>query len=207
MAPVIVNPDHVREFKDADSFHRWLGEHHASAPEVWIKIHKVGSGKPSITARDAIDVALCWGWIDGIRKGFDDKSFLQRYTRRGRRSIWSRINVENVERLLREGRMTEAGLREVQAAKADGRWDRAYASGGKLETPPDLLDAIRAEPEALATYATLNATNRYALAFRLHHMRTEAGRQKKIADFVAMLKRGATIYPQSAKRAAKKAAE
>jgi len=205
MAPVIVNPDHVREFKDAESFYRWLGQHHETAAEVWIKIHKSGSGKPSITAKEAIDVALCWGWIDGIRKGFDDVSFLQRYTPRGRKSIWSQINVENVERLIREGRMTAAGLREVEAAKADGRWDRAYASGSKLEIPPDLLAAIRAEPRALATYETLNATNRYAFAFRLHHIKTEAGRRKKIADFVAMLGRGETIYPQGARRAARKA--
>src|SRR5687767_10769530 len=113
MPPVTVDPARVREFPDADSFYRWLGTHHASEPEVWIKIHKVGSGLASITPTEAIDVALCWGWIDAIRKGLDERSYLQRYTPRGRRSLWSRINVENVARLVAEGRMTEHGLRHV----------------------------------------------------------------------------------------------
>ena len=196
MAPFVVNPDHVREFKDADAFYAWLGRHHRSAEEVWIKIHKVGSGLPSITAKQAIDVVLCWGWIDGIRKGFDDKSFLQRYTPRGRKSIWSKVNVDNVARLIEAGRMTAFGLAQVEAAKADGRWDRAYGAGQSLETPPALLAAIRAEPAALATYERLNATNRFALAFRVHNLKTEAGRAKRIATYVEMLKRGETIYPQ-----------
>ena len=141
MAPVKVDPDKVHEFRDAESFYRWLGAHHDKADEVWIKMHKVGSGLPSITAKEAINVVLCWGWIDAIRKGFDDKSFLQRYTRRGRKSIWSKINVDNVARLIEEGRMTEHGLREVEAAKADGRWDRAYGSGKEMKIPDDLQAA------------------------------------------------------------------
>ena len=123
MAAVKVDPDKVHEFQDTDSFYRWLGTHHDKADEVWIKMHKVGSGLPSITAKEAIDVVLCWGWIDAIRKSLDEKSFLQRYTPRTAKSLWSKINVENVGRLIREGRMTEHGLREVDAAKADGRWD------------------------------------------------------------------------------------
>jgi uncharacterized protein YdeI (YjbR/CyaY-like superfamily) len=214
MAPFVVNPDHVREFKDAASFYKWLGRNHDKEDEVWIKIHKVASGRPSITPKEAIDVVLCWGWIDAIRKGHDDKSFLQRYTRRGKKSIWSQINVDNVARLIEEGRMTEFGLEEVEAAKADGRWQRAYGAGNKLATPPELLAAIKAEPKAHETYQQLNSTNRFALAFRLHNLKTEAGRKKKIETFVAMLKRGETIYPQSApkakaepaKAAAKKAA-
>jgi uncharacterized protein YdeI (YjbR/CyaY-like superfamily) len=147
---------------------------------------------------------LCWGWIDGVRKGFDDKSFLQRYTPRGKKSIWSQINVDNVARLIAEGRMTEHGLREVEAAKADGRWARAY--GQDMKIPDDLQAAIDASPKAKAMVATLSAQNRFSLAFRVHNMKTEAGRKKKIADFVAMLERGETIYPQG-KRAedAKKA--
>jgi uncharacterized protein YdeI (YjbR/CyaY-like superfamily) len=205
MAPFVVNPDHVHEFKDAASFYKWLSKHHDKEEEVWIKIHKVGSGLPSITAKEAIDVVLCWGWIDAIRKGFDDKSFLQRYTRRGKKSIWSQINVDNVARLIKEGRMTEYGLEEVEAAKADGRWHRAYGTGNKLETPPELLAAIKAEPKAHETYQQLNSTNRFALAFRLHNLKTDAGRKKKIETFVAMLKRGETIYPQSAPKAKKAA--
>jgi len=199
MAPIHVDTDKVREFADAASFYRWLGAHHAVWTELWIKIHKVGSGLPSITAKEAIDVVLCWGWIDGVRKGFDDRSFLQRYTPRGRKSIWSRINVDNVARLIAEGRMTEHGLRHVEAAKADGRWDRAYASGKDLAIPDDLRAAIDAEPAAKATLAKLSEQNRFALAFRVHNMKTAAGRRKKIADFVEMLRRGETIYPQSRK--------
>src|SRR5690606_31813638 len=133
---------------------------------------------------------------DGIRKGFDDRSYLQRYTPRRKNSIWSRINVDNVARLVKEGRMTEHGMREVEAAKANGRWERADASGKDMKIPDDLQRAIDAEPKAAAMLATLSTQNRYALAFRLHNIKTEAGRKKKIQAFVDMLKRGETIHPQ-----------
>jgi uncharacterized protein YdeI (YjbR/CyaY-like superfamily) len=196
MAPIQVDPAHVHEFVDAEAFYAWLAKNHDKAPEAWIKIHKVGSGLPSINAKQAIDVVLCWGWIDAVRKGFDDKSFLQRYTPRGKKSIWSQINVDNVARLIDEGRMTPHGLREVEAAKADGRWDRAYASGKDMKIEGDLLAAIEASPKAKGMMETLSAQNRFALAFRVHNMKTEAGRKKKIADLVAMLDRGETPYPQ-----------
>ncbi len=199
MAPVKVDPDKVREFKDAASFYRWLGKHHDKEDEVWIKIHKVDSGLKSITPKEAIDVVLCWGWIDAIRKRLDDKSYLQRYTPRGRKSTWSQINVENITRLIEEGRMTEHGLAQVRAAKADGRWDRAYGGSKDMKIPDDLQAAIDAEPEARDMLAKLSAQNRFALALRTHNMKTEAGRKKKIAAFVEMLKRGETIYPQSKK--------
>ena len=196
MAPVKVDPKKVRAFKDAASFYKWLAKHHDKEDEIWIKIHKVDSGLKSITPREAIDAVLCWGWIDGLRKAFDERSFLQRYSPRGRKSVWSRINVDNVARLIKEGRMTEHGLAHVGAAKADGRWDRAYGSGKDMKILPDLQAAIDAEPRAKVMLAKLSAQNRFALAFRIHNMKTEAGRKKKIAAFVAMLKRGETIYPQ-----------
>jgi uncharacterized protein YdeI (YjbR/CyaY-like superfamily) len=201
MAPVHVDPDKVREFESFDAFYRWLAQHHASDAwdELWIKIHKVNSGLPSITAKEAIDVVLCWGWIDAIRKGFDDKSFLQRYTRRGPKSIWSQINVDNVARLEAAGLMTEHGRRHVEAAKADGRWDRAYGAGKQLKIPDDLQVAIDAVPEAKAMLGRLTEQNRFALAFRVHNLKTEAGRKKKIATFVEMLRNGETIYPQKAR--------
>jgi uncharacterized protein YdeI (YjbR/CyaY-like superfamily) len=199
MPPFKVDPDKVHEFTDEQSFYDWLGQHHDSEDEVWIKIHKVDSGLKSITPKQAIDVVLCWGWIDAIRKGFDDKSFLQRYTPRGKKSIWSKINVDNVARLIDAGRMTEHGLKEVEAAKADGRWDRAYGSGKDMKIPDDLQAAIDAEPKAREMLGKLSAQNRFALAFRIHNMKTEAGRKKKIETFVDMLKRGETIYPQSRK--------
>jgi uncharacterized protein YdeI (YjbR/CyaY-like superfamily) len=194
--PIIVDPDHVREFVDADAFYTWLGAHHDREDEVWIRIHKVASGLPSITPKEAVDVVLCWGWIDAVRKSFDETSYLQRYTPRTKTSIWSQINVDNVARLIAEGRMTEHGLREVEAARADGRWARAYGSGKGMAIPDDLQAAIDAEPKAREMLAKLSAQNRFALAFRTHNMKTEAGRKKKIADFVAMLKRGETIHPQ-----------
>lgn len=199
MASVTVDPNNVREFADEQSFYDWLARHHDKAEEVWIKIHKVDSGLASVTPKQAIDVVLCWGWIDGLRKGFDDRSFLQRYTRRRSKSVWSQINVANVARLIQEGRMTEHGLREVEAAQADGRWDRAYASGKEMKIPDDLQAAIDAEPKARKMLAGLSAQNRFALAFRVHNMKTEAGREKKIKAFVDMLKRGETIYPQGKK--------
>jgi len=199
MAPTVINPESVREFRDEQSFDDWLAVHHDQRDEVWVKIHKVGSGLASITAKQGIDVVLCWGWIDGIRKGLDDTSFLQRYTPRRARSIWSQINIANVERLTREGRMTPHGQREVEAAKADGRWARAYGSGQGMKIPDDLQAAIDAEPEARKMLAKLSEQNRFALAFRVHNLKTPAGRQRKIEAFVEMLKRGETIYPQKKK--------
>lgn len=196
MAAIQVDPRKVHEFATAEAFYAWLGRHHASEDEVWIKIHKVASGLPSITPKEAIDVVLCWGWIDAVRKGFDETSYLQRYTPRRPRSVWSKINIGNVARLVREGRMTEHGLAQVEAAKADGRWDRAYGSGQGLAIPNELMAAIEAEPKAKAMLAKLTAQNRFALAFRVHNLKTEAGRKRKIAQFVEMLKRGETIYPQ-----------
>ena len=196
MAAVKVDPAHVHEFGDSREFERWVASQHDKAEEVWIKNNKVATGLPSITPKEAIDVALCWGWIDAIRKSFDAKSYLQRYTPRTAKSIWSKINVENVARLIAEGRMTEHGLREVEAAKRDGRWDRAYASSREMELPDDLAAAIKADPAASAMLGKLTAQNRYALAFRLHNLKTAAARERKIGQFVAMLREGKTIYPQ-----------
>ena len=199
MAPVRVDPSKIHEFADAAAFHAWLARNHDTEDEVWIKIHKVGSGLGSINPVQAIDVALCWGWIDAIRKSLDEKSYLQRYTPRTATSIWSKINVDNVARLIREGRMTEHGLAQVDAAKADGRWDRAYDSGKNMKIPDDLQAAIDAEPRAREMLGGLSEQNRFALAFRTHNMKTEAGRRKKIETFVEMLRRGETIYPQGRK--------
>ena len=195
MARVIVDPARVREFEDADAFYAWLAKNHDREPEVWIKIHKKGSGLPSINHIEAIETVLCWGWIDAIRKGFDDKSFLQRYVPRGKKSTWSQVNVDNIARLIADGRMTEHGLKQVEAAKADGRWDGAYRIKGST-VPDDLQAAIDADPGAKAFFATLTAQNRFALIFRLQALKTEAGRAKRIAATVDMLRKGETVYPQ-----------
>lgn len=199
MAAMRVDPTRVREFPDEKSFYAWLAKHWDKEPELWIKIHKVRSGLASITPAEAIDVALCWGWIDGIRKGLDETSFLQRYTPRGKKSVWSKINVANVERLTKAGRMKPSGLAAVAAAKADGRWDAAYRMRDQ-EPPPDLLAAIRKSPKARAAYERLSAQNRFALTFRTLAMRTEEGRKRKIAALVAGLERGETTHPARVSR-------
>ena len=197
MAPVTVDPNKVHEFADAAAFEAWLGRHHDRETEVWIKLHKVGSGLPSITPVEAIQICLCWGWIDAIRKGFDERSYLQRYTPRGARSVWSQVNIDNIARLTEAGRMTEHGQRHVDAAKADGRWDRAYSVKNDA-VPDDLQRAIDADPAAKAMFETLTAQNRFALIFRLNNLKTKAGREQRIAKSVDMLREGKTIHPQKA---------
>ena len=194
MAPVIVDPAHIMEFADKTAFHDWLAQHHDSAQELWIRIFKKASGRATITPIEAIDVVLCWGWIDAIRKGWDEISFVQRYVPRGRKSVWSQINRDNVARLVSAGEMTPHGLAHVEAAKADGRWDAAYKMD--MAAPADLLDAIARVPAAQQTYATLSRQNQFALTFRVNSLKTAAGRSKRIASFVEMLARGETIYPQ-----------
>jgi uncharacterized protein YdeI (YjbR/CyaY-like superfamily) len=207
MASVRVDPEKVREFRNEQSFYKWLARHWDKESELWIRIFKVKSGVASITPAQAIDVVLCWGWIDGIRKSLDEESFLQRDTPRGKKSVWSQINVGNVERLIEAGRMQPSGLDQVAAAKADGRWDKAYRVRNTT-LPEDLLAAIRAEPKAFATYETLSSQNRFALSFRVLAMKTEAGRRKKILDLVAMLKKGHTPHPNGKpKTAARKSSQ
>jgi uncharacterized protein YdeI (YjbR/CyaY-like superfamily) len=189
-----VPPEALREFADFRSFYDWLEKHHDSAPEVWIRIFRKGTGKPTISPVEAIDAILCWGWIDGIRKSWDNESFVQRYCPRRPKSVWSQINRDNVARLTEAGLMTVHGQKQVDLAKADGRWDAAYKT--TMAPPDDLLAAIADNPAAQETFARLTAQNRFALTFRLNSLKTEAGRKKKIAAFVDMLSRGETIYPQ-----------
>jgi uncharacterized protein YdeI (YjbR/CyaY-like superfamily) len=203
MAPVIPDPKKIKAFRTEAAFEAWLRTHHARETEIWLRIYKKGSGKPTVTSAQALDVALCWGWIDGIRKGFNEESFLQRYTPRRARSIWSQINREHVARLTAEGRMMPPGQQQVDAARADGRWDAAYApirAATPASLPDDLRAAIEANPRARATFQTLGRQNLFALAFRTNAMKTAAGRARKIASLVAMLARGETIVPEGARR-------
>ena len=206
MAAIVPDSRAIKSFPGQAAFEEWLASHHDSTAELWLKIHKKGSGLPTVTYAQALDVALCWGWIDGIRKAFDERSFLQRFTPRKPRSIWSQINREHIARLIGAGRMTPHGQRQVDAARADGRWDAAYApirQSTADSLPEDLRAAIQARPRAQRTFATLNRPNLFALAFRTNNMKTPAGRAKKIADLVAMLERGETIVPMSPGRAKK----
>lgn len=200
MAPIIPDPDKIKSFKTGRAFETWLARNHARETELWLQIYKKGSGVATVTYAEALDVALCWGWIDGIKKGFDELSFLQRFTPRRPRSVWSQINREHVARLTAAGRMTEHGQKQVDAAKADGRWDAAYApirSATQATIPDDLRAAIEASPRARATFQTLGRMNLFALAFRTNSMKTPAGRARKIAALVAMLERGQTIVPET----------
>ena len=199
MAPIIPDPKKIKSFRTEAAFATWLRANHARETEVWLKVHKKDSGLPSVTCAQALDVALCWGWIDGIRKALDERSFLQRYTPRRARSVWSQINRDHIARLTAAGRMTPHGQRQVDAARADGRWDAAYApirKATEATIPDDLRAAIEANPRARKTFRTLGRQNLFALAFRTNNMKTPAGRARKIASLVAMLARGETIVPE-----------
>jgi uncharacterized protein YdeI (YjbR/CyaY-like superfamily) len=199
VAPVIPDPRKIKSFRTGAAFESWMRKNHARSDEVWLRIYKKDSGMASVTIAEALDVALCWGWIDGIRKSVDERSYLQRYTPRRAKSIWSQVNREHVTRLTKAGRMTPHGQQQVDAAKADGRWDAAYApmrSALQDNFPEDLRKEIEASPRARKTFQSLGRQNRYALAFRTTNMKTPAGRAKKIAALVDMLERGERPYPE-----------
>jgi uncharacterized protein YdeI (YjbR/CyaY-like superfamily) len=193
MAPVIPNPKKIKSFRSEAAFEKWLSANHARETELWLKIHKKDSGLPTVTYKEALDVALCWGWIDGLKKAYDDKSFLQRFTPRRLKSIWSQLNREHIARLVKADRMTPHGQKHVDAAKSDGRWAAAYApirTASESGIPADLKAAIRKSPRAMKTFRSLNRMQLFALTFRVNNMKTAAGRATKIADLVAMLERG-----------------
>jgi uncharacterized protein YdeI (YjbR/CyaY-like superfamily) len=195
VASVVPDPKAIRPFANEAAFEAWLKKNHDRATEVWIKMFKKGSGKPSIDWQQAVDVALCWGWIDGIRKAFDEEAFLQRYTPRKAKSRWSRINVERVQRLTKAGRMTLHGQVHVDAAKSDGRWEAAYPSPSTIEVPTDFLAAIATKRKALEMYRTLKREQTYKLAYRLHHLKAAERRAKLIADVISALTRGENPFP------------
>jgi len=207
VAPVIPNPKRIKSFRDEAAFERWLSAHHEREPELWLKVFKKDSGVPTVTCAQALDVALCWGWIDGLRKSLDGQAFLQRYTPRRPKSVWSQINREHIARLIKAGRMTEHGQRQVDAAKADGRWQAAYApirTVTEAGVPKDLRAAIALNPRARRTFRSLSRMNLFALVYRTNAMKTTAGRAKKIAALVDMLARGETVVPQPARARSKR---
>jgi len=199
VAPIVPNPERIRSFRSEATFEVWLRTHHATETELWLRVYKKGSGVPTVATAQALDVALCWGWIDGIRKSLDEQSFLQRYTPRRPKSLWSQVNRDHVARLVAAGRMTPHGQRQVDAAMADGRWDAAYApirSAAETIIPDDLRAAIDTNPRALATFRTLGRHNRFFMVFAVNAMKTTAGRARKIVTLVAMLERGETLVPE-----------
>lgn len=181
-------------FKSARAFETWLKKHHATSDGLWLKIAKRGANEPGVTYAEAVEIALCWGWIDGQKKGLDDQHFLQRFTPRRVRSTWSKINVDKVAALIESGRMQAPGLAQVEAAKADGRWAQAYDGARTSAVPEDLSAALQAQPKAAAFFATINAANRYAVLWRIQTAVKAETRAKRIAQLVDMLARGETIH-------------
>ena len=184
----------VLAFPDQAALEAWLDEEHATAPGLYVKIAKKGSGVPSVDWEQMVEVLLCFGWIDGRANRLDDRFYLQRVTPRRARSVWSQKNVATVERLIAAGRMRPAGLAVVEAAKADGRWERAYAGPGTITIPDDLAAALDAEPAARTAYDALDGQNRYAVLWRVHTATTEKTRGKRIAALVEMLAAGQTLH-------------
>jgi uncharacterized protein YdeI (YjbR/CyaY-like superfamily) len=180
----------VMAFPDQAALEEWLEAEHATAPGLYVKIAKKGAGVPSINWEQMVEVLLCFGWIDGRANRLDDRYYLQRITPRRPRSVWSQKNVATVERLIAEGRMRPAGLAAVEAAKADGRWERAYAGPATITVPDDLAAALDADPAARAAFDALDGTNRYAALWRVHTAATPGTRSKRIAALVQMLAGG-----------------
>lgn len=187
--------------KDAAEWRNWLQDHHSSSPGVWLVLHKKGGNVTELDYDAALDEALCFGWIDGQVKKRDDESYVQRMTRRGPKSLWSARNVGHVERLEKAGKMTPAGRAAVDAAKAGGRWDSAYPSQASAVVPEDLAAAIAAVPEAQTMFDVLTSVNRYALIYRTISVKQASIRAKRIEDFVAMLARHESPFPQKRKPA------
>jgi uncharacterized protein YdeI (YjbR/CyaY-like superfamily) len=187
--------------RDAAAWRTWLAGHHADPVGVWLVLAKKGTEKPtSLTYDQALEEALCHGWIDGQAGRRDDATYRQRFTPRRRRSAWSKRNTGIAERLIAEDRMRPAGHAEVERAKADGRWKAAYAGPASMEVPADLAEALAAEPKAQAMFEGLNSQNRYAILYRIATAKRAETRARKIEQFVAMLSRGETVHPQKRRR-------
>jgi len=202
--PVESKADHnsevqARLFKTAKAWETWLAKNGAKSHGVWLQIAKKGSSLKSVTIAEALDAALCYGWIDGQRKVNDADTYLQRYTPRTSRSTWSQINRDKVTALIGSGRMRAAGLAEIERAKGDGRWDAAYEPASRATVPEDLAAALEANPQAGEFFSTLKGTNRYAVLFRIQGAKRAETRARRIAHFVAMLEKRETVYPVTKK--------
>lgn len=184
-----------KSFKSAADFRAWLGQNHSACDGIWLRIYKKDSGKPTVTYVEALDEALCHGWIDGVRYPKDELSFLQKFTPRQTKSKWSKINTQHAERLIRSGEMTGAGLKAIEAAKADGRWDAAYESPANARPPADFLKELNKNKKAKAFFATLNRQNTFAIIYRLQNAAKPETRAKRMKKFLEMLARGEKLHP------------
>ncbi|MBW8877297.1 MAG: YdeI/OmpD-associated family protein [Acidobacteria bacterium] len=185
----------VLEFKQPSDWADWLEENHATSPGGWLRLAKKGSGIPSVSYDEALETALCFGWIDGQKKSHDEKTWLQKFTPRGPRSIWSKVNREKVAKLTASGRMRPAGLQAVERAKQGGQWDAAYDAQSRATVPPDLQAELDKNQDAKDFFATLNSQNRYAILFRIQTVKKAETRAKRIREFIAMLKRKEKLHP------------
>lgn len=184
----------IMPFESQAALERWLAEQPADHRGIWLKLAKKGAGVASVSQREAVDSGLCFGWIDGLINRFDERFYLLRYTPRRPRSKWSEVNVARAEELLAAGRVRPGGLRQIEAARADGRWDAAYPPASRMAVPEDLAAALAEKPAAAAFFATLKGANRYAILYRLHDVRDPAKRVAAVAKWVAMLERGETVH-------------
>jgi uncharacterized protein YdeI (YjbR/CyaY-like superfamily) len=184
----------IISFESAEKWGEWLAENHATSNGIWLRVFKKGSGEASVYYGEALDEALCYGWIDGQGRKYDEQSYLQKFTPRRKGSVWSKRNTEHVERLIKEGRMKPAGLQEVEAAKADGRWARAYDSPASMQVPEDFLSELSKMPDALAFFQMLSKANTYAIAYRLQSAKRPETRQRRMKVILEMLARGEKLY-------------
>lgn len=185
----------ILPFDNKKKWRDWLVKQHDKSVGVWLKLSKKNSGIPSVTYEEALDVALCYGWIDGQKGSFDNKYWLQKFTPRGPKSIWSKINTEKAERLIASGEMKPAGLKAIELAKRDGRWDAAYASQKNISVPDEFQAALDKSKKAKAFFATLNSVNRYAILFRIQTAKKAETRTKRIQQFIEMLEKNEKVYP------------
>lgn len=181
-------------FETPAEWRNWLEENHHTAKGIWLRFFKKGTGIKSLNHSTALDEALCFGWIDGQANSYDEVSFLQKFTPRRSRSTWSKRNIEHIERLEKEGKIHPAGWKEVEAAKADGRWDNAYNPPSQMTVPEDFLAELAKDQEAMVFFETLNKTNKFAIAFRLHNAKKPETRAKRIKTFIEMLKKREKLY-------------
>lgn len=185
----------IMSFDTQQDWEAWLKEHHADTKGVWLKISKKGASSPSVSYAEALDGALCYGWIDGQKAPFDDKYWLQKFTQRGARSIWSKVNCDKATALIAEGRMQPAGLRQVELARSDGRWDSAYESQSKVTVPGDFQRELDKNQKAKDFFNTLNSANRYAFLFRIHTAKKPETRSARIQKFIEMLSQHQKLHP------------
>lgn len=186
----------VRLFKTPAAWAKWLAANHGKARGLWVRLAKKGAGLTSISYAQALEAALCYGWIDGTKRAYDDASWIQKFTPRGPNSVWSQINRDKAEALIKSGAMQPAGLAAVTRAKANGRWAAAYGGQKTMTVPADLQAALDANPRAKAFFAALSSANRYAILYRVLGVKKPETRAKNIAKFVAMCAAGKTVYPQ-----------